>query len=209
MSLSKLEKKLKISEKESKNQNPKKQHNQPQQQQQSSKQSSAKFKFPPAAPKPKNPAGPKLINMPLPKGTRGHLKKNKILKEINAEHLHDVDFDEILKEVAPGSLEKGSKLHHYMSPEQFVNANYKFVVNPASVVTGPIDLKEIFYTENANKVLEWNAIELVLCPLQDKYDCPICNEKEIVAPKITKCGHIFCFPCILQYLNHRQFYHSC
>mmetsp|Transcript_744 Transcript_744/g.806 ORF Transcript_744/g.806 Transcript_744/m.806 type:complete len:120 (+) Transcript_744:463-822(+) len=32
--------------------------------------------------------------------------------------------------------------------------------------------------------------------------CPICMEnlQQMVVPKITKCGHIFCWPCILQYL---------
>lgn len=34
--------------------------------------------------------------------------------------------------------------------------------------------------------------------------CPICREQSeiMVAPRITKCGHIYCWPCMLQYLDH-------
>jgi len=31
--------------------------------------------------------------------------------------------------------------------------------------------------------------------------CPICWEEEFLVPRVIKCGHIFCFPCILQYLS--------
>lgn len=32
--------------------------------------------------------------------------------------------------------------------------------------------------------------------------CPICMEPlpRMVTPRITKCGHIYCYPCVLQYL---------
>jgi hypothetical protein len=32
--------------------------------------------------------------------------------------------------------------------------------------------------------------------------CPICLENlpAMIAPRITKCGHIYCWPCVLQYL---------
>ena len=33
--------------------------------------------------------------------------------------------------------------------------------------------------------------------------CPICMEhiNDMICPRITKCGHVFCWPCILQYLE--------
>jgi hypothetical protein len=36
---------------------------------------------------------------------------------------------------------------------------------------------------------------------QAKRTCPICMEdfSECTAPRVTKCGHIFCYPCLLQY----------
>ncbi len=42
-----------------------------------------------------------------------------------------------------------------------------------------------------------------MCPLLGKYECPICFEKSLLCPRMTKCGHIFCWSCILQYLHHR------
>ena len=37
---------------------------------------------------------------------------------------------------------------------------------------------------------------------QEKTKCPICLEPApfMVAPRVTKCGHIFCYSCILHYL---------
>ncbi|KAG6919053.1 hypothetical protein DXG01_009763 [Tephrocybe rancida] len=35
---------------------------------------------------------------------------------------------------------------------------------------------------------------------QDNTNCPICLSAP-TAPRMTKCGHIFCFPCILHYLS--------
>jgi len=34
----------------------------------------------------------------------------------------------------------------------------------------------------------------------DEARCPICMEALIMAPRITKCGHVYCWPCMLQYL---------
>ena len=36
--------------------------------------------------------------------------------------------------------------------------------------------------------------------------CPICLENlpSMVAPRITKCGHIYCWPCVLQYLAYNK-----
>ena len=36
--------------------------------------------------------------------------------------------------------------------------------------------------------------------------CPICMEnlKEMVCPRITKCGHVFCWTCMLQYLDYEK-----
>lgn len=41
---------------------------------------------------------------------------------------------------------------------------------------------------------------------EQKIVCPICLEalQEIVAPRVTKCGHIFCWPCLVRYLSYEQ-----
>ena len=46
--------------------------------------------------------------------------------------------------------------------------------------------------------LEWNDMELVIVPAQHDVICPICLDTPVV-PRLTKCGHFFCWPCILRY----------
>jgi len=37
----------------------------------------------------------------------------------------------------------------------------------------------------------------------EKYECPICLEDHLLAPRMTKCGHIFCGTCIKQHIKTR------
>ncbi|KZT74957.1 hypothetical protein DAEQUDRAFT_720147 [Daedalea quercina L-15889] len=93
--------------------------------------------------------------------------------------------------------------------ERFVNAQYRFVVNPHGDYTVHFADPDIFF--------QWQDILQVIVPrtsaiasaagsgegtAQDEglTTCPICLSPP-TAPRMTKCGHVFCFPCILHYLN--------
>ena len=52
-----------------------------------------------------------------------------------------------------------------------------------------------------DRAVQWESIEQVLFQLRSPYRCPICLEKPC-APRTTKCGHVFCYPCIVQYLSY-------
>eukprot|EP00826_Nyctotherus_ovalis_P046301 TRINITY_DN5214_c0_g1_i3.p1 TRINITY_DN5214_c0_g1~~TRINITY_DN5214_c0_g1_i3.p1 ORF type:complete len:420 (-),score=107.99 TRINITY_DN5214_c0_g1_i3:411-1670(-) len=86
-----------------------------------------------------------------------------------------------------------------ITSEEFINASYKFVIDPETE-----DIDKFLLAENASKAIDWDSVLLVLCPVKGKYSCPICHEEELVAPKIAKCGHIICFPCFLQYAHHQR-----
>lgn len=56
----------------------------------------------------------------------------------------------------------------------------------------------------------WECVKLVRChvpydetsPMQSILDrCPICLDEEMIAPHISPCGHTYCLPCVLGYLN--------
>jgi hypothetical protein len=55
-----------------------------------------------------------------------------------------------------------------------------------------------------NEIVEWKDVVLITYNMinADDVKCPICMEnlKVMVTPRITKCGHIYCWPCVLQYL---------
>ncbi|KAG6846100.1 hypothetical protein H0H87_006464 [Tephrocybe sp. NHM501043] len=93
--------------------------------------------------------------------------------------------------------------------ERFVNAQYRFVMNPNGDYTVHFADPDIFF--------QWQDILQVIVPRssalasvsasstqnengEDNTTCPICISAP-TAPRMTKCGHIFCFPCILHYLS--------
>ena len=119
---------------------------------------------------------------------RGNSRTVKKLKELNPDALEEDEYDLLDEDYGrslTGCLENS---------EEFINATYKFVIKPSIT-----NIESIFQVKNTNKILDWNNIELILCPLKGKYNCPICNEEEMITPKIAKCGHIICYPCFLQY----------
>ncbi|KAI0308369.1 hypothetical protein B0F90DRAFT_1682232 [Multifurca ochricompacta] len=94
--------------------------------------------------------------------------------------------------------------------ERFVNAQYRFVMNPLGDYTVHFADPDIFF--------QWQDILQIVIPLSSALaaaaagggdnpshseghtTCPICLSPP-TAPRMTKCGHVFCFPCILHYLG--------
>lgn len=73
----------------------------------------------------------------------------------------------------------------------FLQANYKFVVlDTGNYSSGSMD---------PDKMLQWEDIICVRYSTPFPVQCPICLEYPMCS-QITSCGHIFCLPCILQYL---------
>ncbi|KAL1921778.1 uncharacterized protein VTP21DRAFT_10420 [Calcarisporiella thermophila] len=77
--------------------------------------------------------------------------------------------------------------------ERFVNANFRFVVKASGSYA-----VQLF---DPDVRLEWNDVEQVIVPTHTTPNCPICLTTPLSAGRITKCGHTFCFPCILHYLD--------
>jgi len=77
--------------------------------------------------------------------------------------------------------------------EKFVQANYRFIVDKQSV-----DAEKIM--RDPDYVVNWDAVEQVIYPTSTVPNCPICMEPPVCA-KLTKCGHIFCWTCVMQYMS--------
>ncbi|KAI0601515.1 hypothetical protein F4775DRAFT_589294 [Biscogniauxia sp. FL1348] len=76
---------------------------------------------------------------------------------------------------------------------RFVHANYRFVVSP----TGDYTSQAV----DADKHLEWTDVLQVLASTESQStSCPICLS-DPVAPRMARCGHIFCLPCLLRFMN--------
>ncbi|KIK70561.1 hypothetical protein GYMLUDRAFT_32606 [Collybiopsis luxurians FD-317 M1] len=109
----------------------------------------------------------------------------------------------------PRRSRKTGNAHGVWNKERFVNAQYRFVMNPSGDYTVHFADPDIYF--------QWNDILQVIIPRSSAYasaaavgenaglheghtTCPICLSPP-TAPRMTKCGHIFCFPCILHYLS--------
>jgi hypothetical protein len=75
--------------------------------------------------------------------------------------------------------------------ETFVQANYRFLLSPGDHTRSMVD---------SDHPIDWDAVQLVMLASDTPPHCPICLETPVAA-KVTKCGHVFCFPCILHYLG--------
>ncbi|RYP27234.1 hypothetical protein DL767_007767 [Monosporascus sp. MG133] len=83
--------------------------------------------------------------------------------------------------------------YHAIDKARFVHANYRFVVSP----TGTYSSQAV----DADNPLEWSDVLQIIASAESQTtSCPICLS-DPVAPRMAKCGHIFCLPCLLRFMN--------
>ncbi|XP_031778817.1 RING finger protein 10 [Nasonia vitripennis] len=80
---------------------------------------------------------------------------------------------------------------HKYNKEQFLQANCQFVVT----AKGDYSL----YLNDPDILVDWKLIQQIRVHSSDNLSCPICLCPP-VAGKMTRCGHVYCWPCILHYL---------
>ncbi|KAH8234885.1 hypothetical protein KR032_004929 [Drosophila birchii] len=75
--------------------------------------------------------------------------------------------------------------------EQFLQANFQFVVRSGAKaqVNGSPDT-----------LIDWSYIEQINIQTTEELQCPICLYPPVAA-KLTRCGHAYCWPCLLHYLS--------
>lgn len=125
-------------------------------------------------------------------GNSGH-SAGRRAQTISGNHLLNFQYDPISRpqyRTPPPPARRQPKKKPY-NKDLFLQANYKFVV----LDTGDYTPESM----DPDKMLQWEDIICVRYSTPFPVQCPICLEYPL-CPQITSCGHIFCFPCILQYL---------
>ncbi|XP_076042831.1 E3 ubiquitin-protein ligase RNF10 isoform X2 [Oratosquilla oratoria] len=94
------------------------------------------------------------------------------------------------------SYGRGARMRKYSShlkynKEHFLQANCQFVVLDGEDYS--------MYRSDPDLLVDWNLVQEVHLHVGDAPACPICLYPP-TAPKVTRCGHIYCYPCILHYL---------
>ncbi|KAI0431179.1 hypothetical protein F5Y09DRAFT_340859 [Xylaria sp. FL1042] len=83
--------------------------------------------------------------------------------------------------------------YHAADKARFVHANYRFVVSP----TGNYSSQAV----DADKHLEWSdVLQIIASSRSQTTSCPICF-CDPVAARMARCGHIFCLPCLMRFMN--------
>lgn len=83
--------------------------------------------------------------------------------------------------------------YHAVDKARYVHANYRFIVRP--------DREYHAQTTDADVYVSWDAVLQVLASADTQAaSCPICLSPP-VAPRMAKCGHIFCLPCLIRYMH--------
>ncbi|ORY00440.1 hypothetical protein BCR34DRAFT_592547, partial [Clohesyomyces aquaticus] len=83
--------------------------------------------------------------------------------------------------------------YHAVDKARYVHANYRFIVDPR----GDYRAQSV----DADVHLDWNSVLQILVSSQSQdSSCPICLGTP-VAPRMAKCGHIFCLPCLIRYMH--------
>jgi len=77
--------------------------------------------------------------------------------------------------------------------EVFLQANCQFVVDYD-------EERYMVHSMDPDILVEWDAIQLVYLPTHETPSCPICLYPPTAA-KMTKCGHVYCWACVLHYLS--------
>ncbi|XP_058125982.1 E3 ubiquitin-protein ligase RNF10 [Anopheles ziemanni] len=75
--------------------------------------------------------------------------------------------------------------------DQFLQANCQFVVRADEDYGALLAVPD--------QLVEWGKIEQIHVLSSEEPRCPICLYPPVAA-KMTKCGHVYCWPCILHYL---------
>nr|GMC99538.1 RING finger protein 10 isoform X1 [Ipomoea batatas] len=123
-------------------------------------------------------------SMPRPSGRRTQM--------VSGNHLLNFHYDPISRPKSRAPPPRRQPKRKPYNKDLFLQANYKFVVfSSGNYMPESMD---------PDKMLEWEDIICVKFSTPFPVQCPICLEDPL-CPQITSCGHIFCFPCIMQYFS--------
>eukprot|EP00388_Colpodella_angusta_P003946 GDKJ01013517.1.p1 GENE.GDKJ01013517.1~~GDKJ01013517.1.p1 ORF type:complete len:1127 (-),score=301.13 GDKJ01013517.1:106-3486(-) len=110
----------------------------------------------------------------------------------------------ILNKTPQGVRSKNSKSYGIPEPfriERFIRSNFRLFFSQVSN-------REVNMTFTPDMGPSWPSVSkveiLTAEPINSGSDhdvrCPICLETNMIAPRVAKCGHYFCYPCILRHL---------
>ncbi|KAJ2899622.1 RING-15 protein [Zalerion maritima] len=121
---------------------------------------------------------------------RGQTSITHLLNYSPPRHYHSQDYSRSHRRQPTWGPGSG---YHSADKAKYIHANYRFIVNPQA----NYDKQAV----DADEHVDWaNVLQVIASKQSQSAGCPICLG-EPVAPRMAKCGHIFCLPCIIRYMN--------
>ncbi|KAM3538509.1 hypothetical protein ARSEF1564_008578 [Beauveria bassiana] len=153
----------------------------------------------------RRPAGDRMVHCPLdrddtfaemravrnPSSRRGQTSITHLLDYTAPRSVQDHSFHPRPHRRHPTSgLGSG---YHTVDKARYVHANYRFVVRPEVSYMGQ--------AADADMYIDWaNVLQVIASSESQTALCPICLS-EPVAPRMARCGHIFCLPCMIRFMT--------
>jgi hypothetical protein len=142
-----------------------------------------------------NPSYNKVREEKIKKGRKKE-KGQDISKEVTISFKYE-DFEQAGMKYMPG-VRKNTTRYYYDTVDILDQSQFRFILN-LSDLHG--NYTKYSYQNNTN--IKWEDINTIIYKNSTEiYTCPICLEKKLICPKITRCGHIFCWPCLLNYYDY-------
>lgn len=127
-----------------------------------------------------------------------HGSKKQNLNHLLNFHYYNAKESEVAR---AGTFAKHGYHHHRsyskkynFNKEQYLQANCSFVVKD------DISYDYRPFSISPDTLVEWDQVVKILVASTEENQCPICLYPPKAA-KMTRCGHIFCFACMLHYLS--------
>ena len=117
---------------------------------------------------------------------------NQIMLEFNYE-----DFEQEAESFVPQVYKKENKIT-IENVNLLDQSHLRFLINPKADIVKHYNS----YKQKNFRNITWEDIELIYFYYNENYICPICLESKLCCPVISKCGHVFCYPCIITMYNY-------
>ena len=80
-----------------------------------------------------------------------------------------------------------------------VQTNNEITLSPYyRFAVGPQDYKD--FHADPNLPLDWESVRKVRILTDSEVKCPICLEQQLLVGRANKCGHYYCWPCVIRYM---------
>lgn len=143
-------------------------------------------------------------------GNRGYNNNNAFKKLPKSKKMINKWLDEIhedekdFKSKSHNTINKKKHSHYsshkqhdklYLFGDSFINANYQILFKDTEALR-----------KNHDGVIPFEFIDRCVTYQNDgeRQSCPICLSDDISCGRMVKCGHIFCYQCLLQYIDSNE-----